>query len=83
MIKKKKKEKKKVLNCHTQHIRHLPPRTVPRQRIPPSDQRTPPPIPIPGEDEIKIVEIMDGRLHYNKLKYQPKWKGYLPEHDTV
>jgi len=43
----------------------------------------PPPIQIEGEDEYELEEIMDSRLHYNKLQYRAKWKGYSPEHDKV
>jgi len=43
----------------------------------------PPPIQIEGEDEYELDEIIDSRLHYNKLQYRAKWKGYSPEHDKV
>ena len=43
----------------------------------------PPPIQIEGEDEYELEEIIDSRLHYNKLQYRAKWKGYSPEHDKV
>ena len=46
-------------------------------------QRPPPPIQIEGEDEYERDEIIDSRLHYNKLQYRAKWKGYSPEHDKV
>jgi len=42
-----------------------------------------PSIQIEGEDEYELNEIIDSRLHYNKLQYRAKWKGYLPEHDKV
>jgi len=29
------------------------------------------------------VEIIYSRLHYNKLQYRAKWKGYSPEDDNV
>jgi len=41
------------------------------------------PIQIEGEDEYKLDGIIDSRLHYNKLHYRAKWKGYSPEHDKV
>jgi len=43
----------------------------------------PPAIEIEGEDEYELDEILDSRLHYNKLQYRAKWKDYLPEHDKV
>jgi len=43
----------------------------------------PPPIKIEGEDEYKLDEIIDSRLHYNKLQYRAQWKGYSPEYDKV
>jgi len=42
-----------------------------------------PPIQKQGEDEYELDEIIDSRLHYNKLQYRAKWKGYSPEHDKV
>jgi len=42
-----------------------------------------PPIQIEGQDEYQLDEIIDSRLHYNKLQYRAKWKGYSPEHDKV
>jgi len=42
-----------------------------------------PSIQIQGEDEYELDEIIDSRLHYNKLQYRAKWKGYSPEHDKV
>jgi len=50
----------------------------------PSDIKEPaPPIQIEGEDEYELEEIIDSRLHYNKLQYRAKWKGHSPEHDKV
>ena len=46
-------------------------------------QEPPPPIQIEEEDEHELDEIIDSRLHYNKLQYRAKWKGYGPEEDTV
>ena len=43
----------------------------------------PPPIEIEGEDEIELNEIIDSRVHYNKLQYRAKWKEYSPEHAKV
>jgi len=42
-----------------------------------------PPIKIEGEDEYELDEIIASRLHYNKLQYRAKLKGYSPEHDKV
>jgi len=43
----------------------------------------PPPIQIAGEDEYELDEIIDPRLHNNKLQYRAKWKGYSPRHNKV
>jgi len=43
----------------------------------------PPPIQIEGKNEYELDEIIDSRLHYNRLQYRAKWKGYSPEHDKV
>ena len=29
-----------------------------------------------GEEEWEVETIMDSRLHYNRLQYLVKWKGY-------
>ena len=52
-------------------------------RFPSQIQEPPPPIPIEGEDEHELDKIIDSRLHYNKLQYRAKWKGYGPEEDKV
>jgi len=52
-------------------------------RFPSQIKKPPPPIQIEGEDEYELDEIIDSRLHYNKLQYRAKWKGYSPEHDKV
>jgi len=52
-------------------------------RFPSQIKEPPPPIQIEGEDEYELDEIIDSRLHYNKLQYRAKWKGYSPEHDKV
>jgi len=52
-------------------------------RFPSQIKEPPPPIQIEGEDKYELDEIIDSRLHYNKLQYRAKWKGYSPEHDTV
>ena len=46
-------------------------------------QEPAPPIQIEGEDEYELDEIIDSRLHYNKLQYRDKCKGYGPEEDKV
>ena len=52
-------------------------------RFPSQIKEPPPPIQIEGGDEYELDEIIDSRLHYNKLQYRAKWKGYSPEHDKV
>jgi len=52
-------------------------------RFPSEIKEPPPPIQIEGEDEYELDEIIDSRLHYNKLQYRAKWKGYSPEHDKI
>jgi len=52
-------------------------------QFPSQIKEPPPPIQIEGEDEYELDEIIYSRLHYNKLQYRAKWKGYSPEHDKV
>jgi len=52
-------------------------------RFPSQIKEPPPPIQIEGEDEYQLNEMIDSRLHYHKLQYRAKWKGYSPEHDKV
>jgi len=52
-------------------------------RFPSQIKEPAPPIQIEGEEEYELDEIIDSRLHYNKLQYRAKWKGYSPEHDKV
>jgi len=52
-------------------------------RFPSQIKEPPPPIQIEGEDEYEHHEIIDSRLHYNKLQYRARWKGYSPTHDKV
>jgi len=52
-------------------------------RFPSQIKEPPPHIQIEGKDEYKLDEIIDLRLHYNKLQYRARWKGYAPEHDKV
>ena len=52
-------------------------------RFPSRIKEPPAPIQIEGEDEYQLDEISHSRLHYNKLQYRVKWKGYSPEHDKV
>ena len=52
-------------------------------RFPSQIQEPPPPIEIEEDDEHELDEIIDSRLHYNKLQSRAKWKGYGPEEDTV
>jgi len=50
-------------------------------KLPSQPSEPPPPIIIEGELEYELEEIVDSRLHYNKLQYRAKWTGYSPEHD--
>ena len=43
----------------------------------------PPPVEIDGEPEYELEDIVDSRLHYNRLQYRAKWTGYSPEHDKT
>jgi len=52
-------------------------------RFPSQIKEPPPPIQREGEDIYELDEIIDSRLHYNKLQYRAKWKGHSPEHDKV
>jgi len=52
-------------------------------KLPSQRSEPPPPIVIEGEPEYELEEIVDSRLHYNKLQYRAKWTGYSPEHDRT
>ena len=66
---------------NTFHISLLEP--YQHNQFPSQIREPPPPIQIEGEDEYELDEIIDSRLHYNKLQYRAKWKGSSPEHDKV
>ena len=55
---------------NTFHISLLEPYTA--NRFPSQIKEPPPPIQIEGEDEYELEEIIDSRLHYNKLQYRAK-----------
>jgi len=52
-------------------------------KLPSQRSEPPPPILIEGEPEYELEEIIDSRLHYNKLQYRAKSTGYSPEHDKT
>ena len=52
-------------------------------KLPSQRSEAPPPILTEGEPEYEPEEIVDSRLHYNKLQYRAKWTGYSPEHDKT
>ena len=52
-------------------------------QFPSEIQEPPPPIQREEEDKHELDEIIDSRLHYNKLQYRAKRKGYGPEEDKV
>jgi len=52
-------------------------------KLPSQRSEPPPPIIIEGEPEYELEEIIDSRLHYNKLQYRAKWTGYSPEYDKT
>jgi len=66
---------------NTFHISFLEP--YQDNRFPSRIKEPPPPIQIEEEDEYELDEIIDSRLHYNKLQYRAKWQGHSPEHDKV
>ena len=53
------------------------------KKFPSQIQIPPPPIEIDGEPEYELEEIIDSRLHRDKLQYYAKWTGYSPEHDKT
>ena len=49
-------------------------------KFPSQIQTSPLPIQIEGEAEYELKEIIDSRLHRDKLRYHAKWTRYSPEH---
>ena len=66
---------------NTLHISLLEP--YEDNKFPAQIQTPPPPIQIDGEPEFELKEIIDSRLHRDKLEYRAKWTGYSPEHDKT
>ena len=64
---------------NTFHISFLEP--YEENKFPSQIQTPPPPIEIDGEPEYELEEIIDSRLHLDKLQYRAKWTGYAPEHN--
>ena len=56
---------------HVSLLEHAADNLYPGQIAPP-----PPPIIVDGEEEWEVETIMASRLHYNRLQYLVKWKGY-------
>jgi len=52
-------------------------------RFPSQIKEPPPSIQMEGKEEYELDKMIDSQLHYNKLQYRAKWKGYSPEHDKV
>jgi hypothetical protein len=50
--------------------------------IPGRTQPPPPPIVIAETEEYEVEQILDSRVHYNRLQYFVDWKGYSPEERT-
>ena len=61
-----------TLDENTQHIPHLTQRTYEDNKFPSQIQEPPPRFRIEGEDEYELNEIINSRLHYNKLQYRAK-----------
>ena len=64
---------------NTFHISLLEPYEY--NKFPSQIQTPPPPMEIDGEPKYELEEIIDPRLHRDKLQYRAKWTGYSPEHD--
>ena len=56
---------------HVSLLEHAADDPYPGQIAPP-----PPPIIVDGEEEWEVATILDSRLHYNRLQYLVKWRGY-------
>jgi hypothetical protein len=50
---------------------------IPHRVAPP-----PPPIVIEGDQEFEVDEILDSRMHRNRLQYRVRWSGYGPQSDS-
>jgi hypothetical protein len=53
------------------------PDPIPGQRPAPP----PPPTLVDGEEEYEVEAILDSHMHYNRLEYLVKWKGYDESHN--
>ncbi|CAJ0928568.1 unnamed protein product [Ranitomeya imitator] len=42
----------------------------------------PPPVLDDGEEQFVVQDIIDSRLHRNRLQYLVRWQGYSPENDS-
>jgi len=42
----------------------------------------PPPILVKGNEEFEVEEILNSRVHWRRLKYLIKWKGYDSGHNS-
>jgi hypothetical protein len=56
---------------HVSLLEHAANDPFPGQTSPP-----PPPVIVDGEEEWEVERILDSRLHYRRLQYLVKWKGY-------
>ena len=58
-------------------LRLYKPPTILGQQITPQ-----PPIEVEGEPEYIVEEILDSRLHHNKLEFLVKWEGYTDKNNS-
>ena len=56
---------------HVSLLEHAADDPFPGQIAPPS-----PAVIVDGEEEWEVETILVGRLHYSRLQYRVKWKGY-------
>ena len=71
--------------AQTPIVTATPPPGIPNCQAHPghaSEPPPPPPLLVEGNEEYEVEEILDSRMHYNRLEYLIKWKGYNAGHNS-
>jgi hypothetical protein len=63
---------------HIVKLKPVPPDPIEGRRVRPP----PPPEIVGGEERYEVEEVLNSRLHYRRLEYLVKWKGYGHEENS-